>query len=138
MFTRLSDIGHSICLLFATLGTLIANYLGGWDAQLYVLITFVITDYFTGLAVAIFVNKNVSSESGFKGICKKILIFALIGLCYMLDKAIGQDILRNLAIFFYVANEGISLLENTAKLGVSYPDKLKEVLEQLKNQDTSK
>lgn len=133
MFTKLSDIGHFFCIAFATLGTLITSYLGGWDVQLYVLIAFVITDYLTGLAVAIFINKNVSSEVGFKGICKKILIFALVGLCFMLDKAINQDILRNLAIFFYIANEGISLLENTTKLGVPYPDKLKEVLEQLKN-----
>lgn len=135
MFTKLNDIGQFFCLIFATVGTAAANYLGGWDVQLYVLLSFVITDYFTGLAVAI-INKNVSSEVGFKGIAKKILIFALIGLCYMLDKAIGQDILRNLAIFFYIANEGISLLENTTKLGVPYPEKLKEILIQLKDKNT--
>lgn len=138
MFTKLSDIGNTICLIFATIGAGISSYLGGWDMSLSVLVAFVIVDYLTGLSVAIFINKNVSSEVGFKGIAKKLLIFGLIGLCCMLDKAINQDILRNLAIFFYIANEGISLLENTTKLGVPYPEQLKEVLIQLKEKTSDK
>ncbi len=133
--SNLSEIGQWICLIFATLGTLILNYLGGWDISMSVLVAFTFTDFITGLAVAIFINKNLNSEVGYKGIFKKFLIFGLIGLCNMLDQALNIDMLRKLSIFFYIANEGISLLENTTKLGVPYPNKLKDILTQLKDKN---
>lgn len=133
--TNLNEIGQSICLIFVTLFTIISSYLGGWDVSMSLLVAFTFTDFITGLAVAIFINKNLNSEVGYKGIFKKILIFGLIGLCNKLDQILNIGILRNLSILFYIANEGISLLENTTKLGVPYPEKLKDILIQLKDKN---
>ncbi len=133
--TNLSEIGQSICLVFATLCTIISSYLGGWDVSMSLLVAFTFTDFITGLAVAIFINKNLNSEVGYKGIFKKFLIFGLIGLCNKLDQVLNIEMLRNLSILFYIANEGISLLENTTKLGVPYPDKLKDILIQVKDKN---
>jgi toxin secretion/phage lysis holin len=131
MFTKLSEIGQTLCLVFATIGTAILSFLGGWDMLLSVLVAFIVTDYITGIICAI-IDKKLSSAVGFKGIAKKIFILILVGLSYMLDQAMGTAILRNIAILFYIANEGISILENAGKLGVPYPEKLKDILVQLK------
>lgn len=128
---KLNEIGQTLLVMFAGIGTLLSSYLGGWDMLLKVLIIFIVVDYLTGVICAI-VDKKLSSAVGFKGIAKKMFILALVGLAFYLDKAIGTEILRNLVIMFYVANEGISVLENSTKLGVPYPKKLKDILEQLK------
>lgn len=101
---------------------------------MYALIAFVAVDYVTGVMCAI-VDKKLSSAVGFKGIFKKILIFALVGIGHILDTyVIGTgSVLRTAIIFFYLSNEGVSLIENAAHLGMPVPQKLKAVLEQLHN-----
>ena len=91
-----------------------------------------VIDYITGVMCAI-ADKNLSSEVGFKGICRKVLIFLLVGIANVLDvQIIGTgSVLRTAVIFFYISNEGVSLLENAAHLGLPVPDKIKTVLEQL-------
>lgn len=118
--------------VFTGLGGWIGYYLGGCDGLLYALIAFVIVDYLTGVMCAI-ADKKLSSNVGFKGICRKVLIFLLVGIANIIDvQVIGQvGILRTAVIFFYLSNEGVSLLENAGHLGLPIPDKLKVVLEQL-------
>ena len=118
--------------VFTGLGVWMGYYLGGCDGLLYALIAFVIVDYLTGVMCAI-ADKRLSSEVGFKGICRKVLIFLLVGIANIIDvQVIGQEgILRTAVIFFYLSNEGVSLLENAGHLGLPIPTQLKDVLEQL-------
>ncbi len=118
--------------VFTGLGGWIGYYLGGCDGLLYALIAFVIVDYLTGVMCAI-ADKKLSSNVGFKGICRKVLIFLLVGIANIIDvQVIGQvGILRTAVIFFYLSNEGVSLLENATHLGLPVPEKLKSVLQQL-------
>ena len=103
---------------------------------MYALIAFVVTDYITGLMCA-FADRNLSSEIGFKGICRKVLIFALVGIANLVDVFILQEVgvLRTAVIFFYLSNEGVSILENSAHLGLPISQKLKDVLSQLHNRE---
>lgn len=118
--------------VFAGIGGFMGWFLGGLDGFLYALLMFVVIDYVTGLMAA-FVQKKVSSEVGFKGICKKVAIFCLVGIGHVLDTQVIQNgsVLRTAVIFFYLSNEGISIIENVALIGLPVPKKLKEVLEQL-------
>lgn len=118
--------------VFAGIGGFMGWFLGGLDGFLYALLMFVVIDYVTGLMAA-FVQKKVSSEVGFKGICKKVAIFCLVGIGHVLDTQVIQNgsVLRTADIFFYLSNEGISIIENVALIGLPVPKKLKEVLEQL-------
>lgn len=102
------------------------------DGMLYALLAFVAVDYITGVMCAI-VDKRLSSAVGFKGICRKVLIFLLVGIANILDvQVIGTgSVLRTAVIFFYISNEGISLIENAAHLGLPVPEKVRAVLEQL-------
>ena len=121
-----------IQFIFAAVGGWLGWFLGGCDGLLYALIAFVVVDYLTGVMCAV-VDKKLSSEVGFKGIFKKILIFLLVGIANLLDvNIIGNgSVLRTAAIFFYLSNEGVSLLENATHLGLPVPEKLKSVLQQL-------
>lgn len=121
-----------IQFIFAAVGGWLGWFLGGCDGLLYALIAFVVVDYITGVMCAV-VDKKLSSEVGFKGIFKKILIFLLVGIANLLDvNIIGNgSVLRTAAIFFYLSNEGVSLLENAGHLGLPIPEQLKTVLEQL-------
>lgn len=112
-------------------GGTITALLGGWDLALQILVLFVVLDYITGLAAAWY-EKKLDSSIGFRGIAKKILLFVPIALAYAIDKALGQEILRSLAIWFYMANEGLSIIENLSRTGVPIPEPLKAALEQLK------
>ena len=107
---------------------------GKADGLIYALLAFIILDYVTGLTVAC-VNKNLSSEVGFKGIAKKVVILLLVAVGHMLDVYILGDgaVCRSTVIGFYLANEGISILENAGNLGIPLPKKLVSVLKQLKN-----
>lgn len=118
---------------FTLLGGWLGWFLGGWDGFLYALIVFVVIDYITGLMAAA-VEKKLSSEIGFKGIFKKVLIFMLVGIGHVLDAhIIGEgSVLRTAVAFFYISNEGISIIENAGRLGLPIPQKLKDILEQLK------
>ena len=106
--------------------------MGGCDGLIVALLCFVAVDYITGLMCAVS-DKKLSSKAGFKGICRKVLIFTLVGVANIIDIQIIHtgSVLRTAVIFFYLSNEGVSLLENTAHLGLPIPKKLKEVLEQL-------
>ena len=127
------DIWSAAQLTITAIGGWLGWVLGGWDGFLYALVVFVITDYLTGLMAAA-VEKKLSSEIGFKGIFRKVLIFMLVGIGHILDtKVIGDgSVLRTAVIFFYISNEGISIIENAGRIGLPIPEKLKAVLDQLK------
>lgn len=128
----MKEFWNMIQALFAAVGGWIGWFLGGCDGLMYALIAFAVIDYVTGIMCAI-VDKTLSSEIGFRGIFKKVLIFALVGIGHIIDaNVIGTgSVLRTAVIFFYLSNEGVSLIENAAHLGLPIPKKLKDVLEQL-------
>jgi len=121
-----------IQLIFAGVGGWLGYFLGGCDGLLVALIIFVICDYITGVLCAV-TDRKLSSAIGFKGISRKVLIFILVGIANILDiHVLGHEgVLRTAIIFFYISNEGISLTENAAHLGLPVPEKLKNVLGQL-------
>lgn len=125
---------NGIQLVFTLTGGWLGYFLGGCDGLLIALVAFVVLDYISGVMCAI-ADKNLSSEVGFKGICRKVLIFLLVGVANILDvQVIGTgSVLRTAVIFFYLSNEGVSLLENAARIGLPVPEKLKVVLQQLHN-----
>ena len=128
----MKEFWTSVQVVFTAIGGWLGWFLGGCGGLMYALIAFVVVDYITGIMCAI-VDKKLSSEVGFKGICKKVLIFLLVGMANILDvNIIGSgSVLRTAAIFFYLSNEGVSLLENAAHLGLPVPNAMKEVLQQL-------
>lgn len=130
----MKDVWNWIQIAFAAVGGWLGWLLGGLDGFLYTLIAFVAIDYITGVMCAV-VDKSLSSEIGFKGIFKKFLIFVMVAVAHTMDTNIidSGSALRTAVIFFYIANEGISLLENTTRLGLPVPQKLKDVLAQLHN-----
>ena len=119
-------------VVLSVIGAFFGWFVGGADVFLYALIAFVIIDYATGVINAI-ISKALSSEIGFKGICKKVMIFILVGVAHLIDLFILQEgtVIRTAVIFFYLANEGISILENSAKIGLPIPKKLKQILIQI-------
>lgn len=132
----MKDIINTIQIVIAAVGGYIGYFLGGWDGFLYALVAFVVIDYLTGIMVAI-LEKRLSSEVGFRGIFKKVLIFSLVAIAHIIDSQIIQtgSTIRTAVIFFYLSNEGISIFENTAKIGLPVPEKLKTVLEQLNKEE---
>lgn len=116
----------------AAIGGFLGWFLGGADGFLYALIAFVAVDYLTGVMCAI-ADRKLSSEVGAKGIFKKVLIFVLVGVGHIIDSQVlgNGGAIRTAVIFFYLSNEGISILENAAHIGLPIPEKLKNVLEQL-------
>lgn len=128
----MKQIWSGIQIAFTAFGGFLGWFLGGVDGFLYALIAFTVIDYITGVMCAI-TDKNLSSSIGFKGICRKVLIFTLVGIGNIVDVyVLGQGgVLRTAVIFFYLSNEGVNILENSAHLGLPIPEKLKEVLEQL-------
>lgn len=128
----MKEFWTSVQVVFTAIGGWLGWFLGGCDGLMYALIAFVVVDYITGIMCAI-VDKRLSSAVGFKGICKKVLIFLLVGVANILDvNIIGSgSVLRTAAIFFYLSNEGVSLLENASHLGLPVPNAIKEVLQQL-------
>ena len=123
---------NTVQMFFAAVGGWLGWFLGGCDGLLYALVAFVAVDYVTGVLCAV-ADRKLSSEVGFKGIAKKALIFLLVGMANVLDvQVIGSGcVLRTAVIFFYISNEGVSLVENAARLGLPVPEKLKDVLAQL-------
>jgi toxin secretion/phage lysis holin len=119
-------------MAFAVIGGWLGFFLGGLDGMLIALIIFVVLDYVTGVMCAIS-DKKLSSEVGFRGIFKKVLIFMLVGVANIVDvHVVGTgSALRGAVVAFYLSNEGLSMLENAAHLGLPIPDKLKEILAQL-------
>lgn len=128
----MKEFWNMIQLIFAAIGGQLGWFLGGYDGLLYALIAFVVIDYITGVMCAVS-DHTLSSEVGFRGICRKVLIFLLVGIANILDvHVIGTgSVLRTAIIFFYISNEGVSLLENAGHLGLPIPKKLKDILAQL-------
>ena len=128
----MKEFWSMIQLIFTALGGWLGYFLGGCDGLLYALIAFVVIDYITGVMCAI-INRELSSAVGFKGIFRKVMIFLLVGIANIIDvQVIGTGaVLRTAVIFFYISNEGVSLLENAGHLGLPIPEKIKTVLEQL-------
>jgi toxin secretion/phage lysis holin len=130
--SSMKEFWNGIQFVFTMIGGWLGYFLGGCDGLFIALVMFVVMDYISGVMCAI-ADKNLSSEVGFKGICRKVLIFILVGIANILDvQVIGTgSVLRTAIIFFYISNEGVSLLENAAHLGLPVPEKLKVVLKQL-------
>lgn len=128
----MKEFWNTIQLIFAAIGGWLGYFLGGCDGLLYALIAFVVIDYITGVMCAIS-DHTLSSQVGFRGIRRKVLIFMLVGIANVLDIYVlsSGSVLRTAVIFFYISNEGVSLLENAAHLGLPIPEKIKVVLEQL-------
>lgn len=128
----MKEFWNSVQMIFTAVGGWLGWFLGGCDGLLYALIAFVVIDYITGVMCAIN-DHALSSEVGFRGICRKVLIFLLVGIANIMDvNIIGTgSVLRTAVIFFYISNEGVSLIENAAHLGLPVPEKIKVVLEQL-------
>jgi toxin secretion/phage lysis holin len=134
----MKDFWNVIQLIFTAIGGCLEFFLGGGDGLLIALVIFVVVNYITGVMCAT-VDKKFSGEVGFKGICKKALIFMLVVIANILDnEVVGTgSVLRTAVIFFYLSNEGISLLENARHLGLPIPKKLVDVLEQLHDRSES-
>jgi len=132
----MKDIINTFQIIIAAVGGYIGYFLGGWDGFLYALVAFVVIDYITGIMVAV-LEKRLSSEVGFRGIFKKVLIFSLVAVGHIIDSKLIQNggAIRTAVIFFYLSNEGISILENTAKIGLPIPQNLRGALEQLNKED---
>ena len=130
----MKEIWNGIQLALLAVGGALGCFFGGIDGLIYALLAFVIADYITGVMCAI-ADKKLSSAVGFRGICRKVLIFILVGIANVIDiNVLGQvGVLRTAVIFFYISNEGLSLIENAGHLGLPIPEKLKDVLEQLHN-----
>lgn len=121
-----------------TLATTLVYFLGGWDIALQILITVVVLDYGTGILKAIY-NKKINSAVGVKGIVKKVGYFIIVAVAVILDRIAGNTgAIRTLVIYFFVANEGISILENWGGMGLPLPQKIFDVLEQLKSENNPK
>lgn len=128
----MKELWNTAQVIFAAIGGWLGYFLGGCDGLLIALVVFVAVDYLTGVICAVS-DKKLSSEVGFKGICRKVLIFLLVGIANIVDvQVIGTgSVLRTAVIFFYLSNEGVSLLENAAHLGLPVPEKMKDILAQL-------
>ena len=121
-------------VIVATIGTGLTWLFGSWDTAIGILILFIVFDYITGVIKG-YVNKELSSDVGLKGIARKAVIFIVLIVAVALDRLMntGTWVFRTLVCYFYIANEGISLLENCAALGLKVPDKVKDALAQLKD-----
>jgi len=119
-------VGISTAVLTGT----IANVLGGWDMWLEMLVLFVVLDYISGLLAA-FTEKNLNSEVGFKGVCKKVFIFILVAVAFSLDHLMGTQFIRMAVIGFYIGIEGLSILKNAGRSGLPIPEVLKNALEEI-------
>lgn len=121
----------------AVIATIFTYLFGGWDTAIVVLITFMVMDYITGVLYA-WNTKTVSSEVGLKGLSKKFLIILILIGAVALDRLMsnGAWVFRTLVCYFYIANEGISLLENAGNLGLPVPEKLKAALAQLRDKES--
>lgn len=133
------EFWNLIQFAFTLLGGWIGYFLGGWDGALYALITFITVDYITGVMCAA-LDRQLSSEIGFRGICRKVIILILVGVGSILDRQVigSGSTLRTAVIFYYLSNEGISILENASILGLPVPEKLKNVLKQLREDKEDK
>lgn len=127
---------NTLQLIFTAIGGYIGWFVGGFDGLVYALVAFIVIDYITGLMVAV-LERKVSSSIGFKGIFKKVLIFTFVGIGHIVDFHIIQNgsAVRTAVIFFYLSNEGLSILENATKIGLPIPEKLKTIFAELRKEE---
>lgn len=132
----MKELWNMCQLAFTAVGGWLGYFLGGCDGLIIALVLFVVIDYITGVMCAV-VDRKLSSAVGFKGIFRKVLIFMLVGIANIIDVQVikSGSVLRTAVVFFYLSNEGLSLIENSAHLGLPVPDKLKAVLEQLHDKE---
>ena len=129
---------YIINFLTSTVLTTVLYFLGGWDMALKTLLIIIVLDYLTGVCYAI-ANKKINSKIGAKGIIKKVGYLIVVAVSVQLDQIVGDTgAIRNLVIYFFVANEGISILENWGSMGLPLPEKIMETLEQLKKDNGGK
>jgi len=123
-----------IDLMVASIGTFIIYYVGGWDISIVTLVTFIILDVLTGIGWGL-MSKSLSSEKGFDGMIKKAVILLILVVAVLLDRMLnnGTWVFRTLVAYYYIANEGISILENAVKIGLPVPQGLTKVLETMKD-----
>ena len=135
----IKSIWHGIQAVLAAIGGWIGWALGGLDGFLYALIAFLVVDYITGFMCAI-LDKRLSSNIGFRGIFKKIMILVLVGIAHALDHHIigSGGAIRTMVIFFYMSNEGISIMENASRIGIPIPEGLRKILKQLHERGNKK
>ena len=134
---KMDKLFNWFSMVFGLFGGILSYWLGGWDVLLKTIVFLAVTDYITGVIKGIY-EKELSSETGFKGLLKKIVMFIVIAVAFSIQELIGNTIpLREVVIMFYICNEALSLLENAAVF-VPIPDKLKDVLIQLRDKDTTK
>ncbi|MGN0405347.1 MAG: holin family protein [Bariatricus sp.] len=132
---KMEKLFNWISIVFGFVGGLFSYWLGGWDILLKTIVFLAVVDYITGLIKAVYL-KQLSSEIGFKGLLKKIVMFIVIAVAFVIQQLIGGTVpLREVVIMFYIANEALSLLENAA-IFIPIPDKLRDVLLQLRDKDT--
>ena len=129
-------IWAKVQIAITALGGWLGYFLGGMDGLMIALIVLMTLDYVSGVMCAI-IDKKLSSAVGFKGICKKVLIVMLVGVAHVVDMYVvgSGNALRSAVVCFYLSNEGVSMLENAAHLGLPIPEKLKGILAQLHNRD---
>lgn len=132
----MKDYINTLQIIFTAIGGYIGYFLGGFDGLIYALVAFVVIDYITGLMAAV-IEKRLSSDIGFRGIFKKVLIFTLVGIGHIIDFHLIEKgcAVRTAVIFFYLSNEGLSIMENAAKVGLPIPEKLQTVFTELKRED---
>ena len=136
---NMRELWNMLQAAFTGIGGWLGYFLGGCDGLLYALIAFTVIDYISGVMCGI-VDGRLSSSIGFKGICRKVIVFMLVGIATILDTRIFQtgSVLRTAVIFFYLSNEGISLLENAAHLGLPIPAVVRKALNQLHDKSENK
>ena len=136
---NMRELWNMLQAMFTGIGGWLGYFLGGCDGLLYALIAFTVIDYISGVMCGI-VDGKLSSSIGFKGICRKVVVFMLVGIASILDTRIFQtdSVLRTAVIFFYLSNEGISLLENAAHLGLPIPTVVRKALNQLHDKSENK
>ena len=131
---KMDKVFNWVSIAGGIVGGFLSYHTGGWDVMLKTIVTLAILDYATGWIKGI-CNKRMSSEIGFRGILKKALMFIVIALSFKIQELIGGTIpLREVVIMFYICNEALSLLENAAEF-IPIPEKLKEILLQLRDKD---
>lgn len=127
-----------ICAALAGLGTFLTFIFGDWDVALQCLVIAVALDYISGIIKA-FINKELSSKIGVKGLLKKVGVFVIVALAVLIDKVTGESgMVRTLVIYYFVANEGLSIIENLGEAGLPIPDIIKKALKSLKNESKGK
>ena len=127
-----------ICAALAGLGTFLTFIFGDWDVALQCLVIAVALDYISGIIKA-FINKELSSKIGVKGLLKKVGVFIIVALAVLIDKVTGESgMVRTLVIYYFVANEGLSIIENLGEAGLPIPDVIKKALKSLKDQSKGK